>query len=90
MTQKMQFVILKTDPAHKTMLINWGQEKRWYRIPKKILDNPDLSQDEVMEIIEKLRPVPSKPITISKGMQSLIDVTDQELSQQYADNEVLL
>lgn len=87
---KTNFVIVKIDDINKTMVIDWGYTRLNHRIPNQLLENPHLTQDEVIDIIEKLRPKKLEPIEIPQSLKSLVASTDQELSQQFVEDEVLL
>lgn len=90
MNNPNNFVVVKVDPINKTMVIDWGYTRLNHSIPKQILENPNLSQNEIIELIEKIRPKQPEPIEIPRNLQLLIDKTDQELSQQLIQGEVLL
>ncbi len=90
MSNSNNFVIAKVDPINKTMVIDWGYTRLNHRIPNQILENPNLSQNEIIKLIEKMRPEQPEPIEIPKSLQLLIDKTDQELSQQIIQDEILL
>ncbi|MFD1260820.1 hypothetical protein [Entomomonas asaccharolytica] len=90
MNNPNKFIVVKVDPVNKTMVIDWGYIRLNHRIPNQILENPHLSQNEVIELIEKMRPKQPQPIEIPMGLQSLIDKTDQQLSQQIIQDEILL
>lgn len=87
---KTNFIIVKIDDINKTMMIDWGYTRLNHRIPNQLLENPHLTQDEVIDIIEKLRPKKLEPIEIPQSLKSLVVNTDQELSQQFVEDEVLL
>lgn len=87
---KTNFIIVKIDNINKTMVIDWGYTRLNHRIPNQLLENPHLTQDEVIDIIEKLRPKKLEPIEIPQSLKSLVASTDQELSQQFVEDEVLL
>ncbi|UYZ84977.1 hypothetical protein MTZ49_05300 [Entomomonas sp. E2T0] len=90
MSNSTNFVVVKVDPVNKTMVIDWGYIRLNHRIPNQILENSNLSQNKIIELIEKMRPKQPEPIEIPKGLQFLIDKTDQELSQQTIQDEILL
>ncbi len=84
------FIIIKIDDINKTMVIDWGYTRLNHKIPNQLLENPHLTQDEVIDIIEKLRPKKVEPIEIPQSLKSLVAKTDPELSQQFVEDEVVL
>ncbi len=48
--------ILTIDTVAKTMVIDWGHTTLNHSIPLYILENPQLTTDQVLACIESLRP----------------------------------
>lgn len=71
MEKVMSFKILEFDNVHKTMVIDWGWTILNHHIPSQIIENPDISEEEAMVIIERERPEKPEPIDIPLVLQRI-------------------
>lgn len=69
----MNFKILRFNEKEKTMVIDWGWIKLNHYIPDEIINDDTLTEEEVIEIIERQRPVEPEPIEIPPVLKSLYD-----------------
>lgn len=58
----MNFTILSINATSQTMVIDWGYTVLNHYIPLAILENPEISQEEVIQQIEYMRP--PEPVTV--------------------------
>jgi len=79
--------ILSVDEVAKTMIIDWGNQILNHEIPLYILENPGLTKEEIVVVIESLRP----PAPVEYEVpQSLKDMVEPEGSAEVVTEEVSL
>lgn len=58
----MNFSILSINATSQTMVIDWGFTVLNHNIPLAILENPEITEEEVIQQIEFMRP--PEPVTV--------------------------
>lgn len=86
----MNFTILNINPSSKTMVIDWGYAVLNHNIPLTILENPNISQEEVIQHIEYMRPLVPEPVELPNALLSLSSEGQGINSQTLVENEVTL
>ena len=86
----MNFTILNINAASKTMVIDWGYAVLNHNIPLAILENPDITQEEVIQQIEYMRPHVPEPVELPIALLSLSSEGQGINSQTLIENEVTL
>lgn len=74
----MNFKILRFDETQRTMVIDWGWITLNHHIPMQIINNPNISEDEAITIIERERPKKPEPIDIPPVLQKMSEKTLSE------------
>jgi len=65
------FKILSIDEQNKTMIIDWGHVVLNHDIPLYVLENPNISEAEMLEMISYQRPPVPVDLPIPKGLLNL-------------------
>jgi|25BtaG_2_1085352.scaffolds.fasta_scaffold01799_5 hypothetical protein len=65
------FTILSVDEKEGTMVVDWGHIVLNHDIPLEILENPNITQDEVLQAVSYMRPPEPDPITVPDALKSL-------------------
>ena len=86
----MNFTILNINAASKTMVIDWGYAVLNHNIPLAILENPDITQEDVIQQIEYMRPPEPTPVELPIALLSLSSEGQGINSQSIIENEVTL
>lgn len=86
----MNFTILSINSASKTMVIDWGYAVLNHNIPLAILENPEISQEDVIQHIEDMRPPVPEPVELPIALLSLSSEGQGINSQTIVENEVTL
>ena len=86
----MNFTILNINPVAKTMVIDWGYAVLNHNIPLAILENPDISQEDVIQHIEYMRPPVPEPVVLPNALLALSSEGQGIESQTLVENEVTL
>lgn len=86
----MNFTILSINSASKTMVIDWGYAALNHNIPLAILENPEISQEDVIQHIEDMRPPVPEPVELPIALLSLSSEGQGINSQTIVENEVTL
>ena len=81
----MSFKIIRFNEKERTMVIDWGWIRLNHYIPEEILNNPSLSEEEAMAIIEKERPIEPEPIEIPSVLKSIQEKTNIAETNGYND-----
>lgn len=84
----LDFKIISVDDTNKTMVIDWGYITLNHDIPLFILENPEISQEEVIRHIGYMRPPVPVKAKIPSSLLSL--VTEQGEDQYPAEEEIEL
>jgi hypothetical protein len=82
----MNFKILRFNEKERTMVIDWGWIRLNHYIPEEIINNSNLTENEVIEIIEKLRPEEPEPIEIPTVLKTLYEKSNQP-EDPYSDTD---
>ena len=70
----MNFKIVRFNEMNKTMVIDWGDNVILnHYIPPAILENPDISKERTIEIIESMRPEVPEPVDLPMGLRKLYE-----------------
>lgn len=72
------------------MVIDWGYAVLNHNIPLAILENPDISQEEVIQHIEYMRPPVPEPVELPSALLTLSSEGQGIDSQVLIENEVTL
>ena len=72
------------------MVIDWGYAVLNHNIPLAILENPDISQEDVIQHIEDMRPPVPEPVELPIALLSLSSEGQGINSQTLVENEVTL
>lgn len=86
----MNFTILNINAASKTMVIDWSYTVLNHNIPLAILENPEISQEDVIQHIEYMRPPVPEPVALPNSLLSLSSEGQGIESQSIIENEVTL
>lgn len=86
----MNFTILNINAASQTMVIDWGYAVLNHNIPLAILENPEISQENVIQQIEYMRPPEPAPVELPIALLSLSSEGQGINSQTLIENEVTL
>ena len=86
----MNFTILNINSATKTMVIDWGYAVLNHNIPLAILENPEISEEDVIQHIEYMRPPVPEPVELPIALLSLSSEGQGINSQTIVENEVTL
>ena len=65
------FKILSIDENEGTMVVDWGYMVLNHDIPLEILENPNITQDEVLQAVSYMRPPKPEPVTVPYALKSL-------------------
>lgn len=69
----MSFKILDINPVERTIAIDWGWTSLNHYIPVPILENPNLTKEEIREILSHLRPERPDPAILNSKLYELMD-----------------
>lgn len=72
------------------MVIDWGYAVLNHNIPLAILENPEISQEDVIQHIEDMRPPVPEPVELPIALLSLSSEGQGINSQTVVENEVTL
>lgn len=72
------------------MVIDWGYAVLNHNIPLAILENPEISQEDVIQHIEDMRPPVPEPVELPIALLSLSSEGQGINSQTIVENEVTL
>lgn len=72
------------------MVIDWGYAVLNHNIPLAILENPETSQEDVIQHIEYMRPPVPEPVELPIALLSLSSEGQGINSQTLVENEVTL
>lgn len=86
----MNFSILSINTATQTMVIDWGFTVLNHNIPLAILENPEISQEEVIQQIEYMRPPETEPVELPNALLTLSSEGQGIESETLIENEVTL
>lgn len=86
----MNFKILRFNESNRTMVIDWlnGMVLNHY-IPSEIIENPDVSKERVVELIERLRPEPPQPIEIPNRLREVYEETNQSVYDGGGEDDII-
>lgn len=83
----MNFKILRFNEQERTMVIDWGWIRLNHYIPDQILTDDTLTEEQVVALIEKLRPEQPDPIEIPPVLKSLYDKSNDTTVDPYSDTD---
>lgn len=86
----MNFSILSINAASQTMVIDWGYAVLNHNIPLAILENPEITQEEVIQQIEYMRPPEPEPVALPNALLALSSEGQGIASETLIENEVSL
>ena len=86
----MNFTILSINSASKTMVIDWGYAVLNHNIPLTILENPEITQEEVIQHIEEMRPPTPEPVELPNTLLTLSSEGQGMDINTVVENEVTL
>lgn len=86
----MNFTILSINAASQSMVIDWGYAVLNHNIPLAILENPEISQEEVIQQIEYMRPPVPEPVVLPNALLALSSEGQGINSESLIENEVTL
>lgn len=86
----MNFTILSINAASQSMVIDWGYAVLNHNIPLAILENPEISQEEVIRQIEYMRPPEPVPVELPNALLALSSEGQGIDSETLIENEVTL
>ena len=86
----MNFTILSINAEAQTMVIDWGFTVLNHNIPLAILENPEISQEEVIQQIEYMRPPEPVPVVLPSTLLALSSEGQGINSETFIENEVTL
>lgn len=86
----MGFTILSINSTSKTMVIDWGYAVLNHNIPLAILENPEISQEEVIQHIEYMRPPVPEPVELPNALLALSSEGQGIDSETIVENELTL
>lgn len=86
----MNFTILSINAASKTMVIDWGYAILNHSIPLVILENPEITQEAVIQQIEYMRPPEQEPVELPNALLVLSSEGQGIESETIVENEVTL
>lgn len=86
----MNFKILRFNEQERTMVIDWGWITLNHHIPEKILSDDTLSEDQVIDLIEKERPPQPEPIEIPPVLKSVYEKSNDQTYFENNDGEDII
>ena len=86
----MNFTILSINSTSKTMVIDWGYAVLNHNIPLAILENPNISQEDVIQHIEYMRPPEPESVELPNALLALSLEGQGIDSETLVENEVTL
>lgn len=85
------FKILAIDTKSKTMVINWGFVTLNHDIPLYILENPQLTQEQMLQQIAYMRPPTPVEYAVPSALLDLVEPTQGLAAEtEVIEGEVLL
>lgn len=86
----MNFTILSINAASQSMVIDWGYAVLNHNIPLAILENPEITQEEVIQQIEYMRPPIPEPVELPNALLTLSSEGQGININTVVENEVTL
>ena len=86
----MNFTILNINAASQSMIIDWGYTVLNHNIPLAILENPEITEEEVIQQIEYMRPPEPVPVELPNALLALSSEGQGIDSGLLIENEVTL
>lgn len=79
------FKILDINPIGGSVLIDWGFGVYNHNIPIEIIENMDITEKQILEILERERPTPPEPLVLPKSFLGLVNeeaAADNNIGEQ--------
>lgn len=73
--------ILSIDPKHQTMIIDWGWVTLNHDIPLQILENPQMTKEEMLHHISAMRPPEPVEVELPAALYELVEPVQEDLNQ---------
>lgn len=86
----MNFTILSINATSQSMIIDWGYAVLNHNIPLAILENPEITEEEVIQQIEYMRPPEPVPVVLPNTLLALSSEGQGIESESLIENEVTL